>query len=90
MTTFLVAHGAWSAGWVWKKMRPLMRKQGHELVTPTYTGMGERSHLAHRDVDLETHIADVLNVLHFEDLTDVVLVGHSYGGMVATGVVLGP
>jgi pimeloyl-ACP methyl ester carboxylesterase len=86
MTTFLVAHGAWSAGWAWKKMRPLMRKQGHELVTPTYTGIGERSHLANRDVDLETHIADVLNVLHFEDLTDVVLVGHSYGGMVATGV----
>ncbi len=86
MTTFLVAHGAWSAGWVWKKMRPLMRQQGHELVTPTYTGLGERSHLAHRDVDLETHIADVLNVLYFEDLTDVVLVGHSYGGMVATAV----
>jgi pimeloyl-ACP methyl ester carboxylesterase len=86
MTTFLVAHGAWSAGWVWKKMRPLMRQQGHELVTPTYTGMGERSHLTHRDVDLETHITDILNVLYFEDLTDVVLVGHSYGGMVATAV----
>ena len=86
MTTFLVAHGAWSAGWVWKKIRPLMRQQGHELVTPTYPGMGERSHLAHRDVDLETHITDVLNVLYFEDLTDVILVGHSYGGMVATAV----
>jgi pimeloyl-ACP methyl ester carboxylesterase len=86
MTTFLVAHGAWSAGWAWKKMRPLMRQRGHELVTPTYTGLGERSHLAHRDVDLETHITDVLNVLYFENLTDVVLVGHSYGGMVATAV----
>lgn len=86
MATFLVAHGAWAAGWVWKKMRPLMRDRGHELVTPTCTGIGERSHLANKDVDLETHIADVINVLHFEDLTDVVLVGHSYGGMVATGV----
>ena len=66
-------------------MRPLMRTQGHEFVTPTYTGLGERSHLAHRDVDLETHIADVLNVLYFEDLTDVVL-RRRYGGMVATAV----
>jgi pimeloyl-ACP methyl ester carboxylesterase len=86
MTTLLVAHGAWSAGWVWKKMRPLMRKQGHELVTPTYTGIGERSPLANRDVALETHIADVLQVLHFAALTDVVLIGHSYGGVVATAV----
>lgn len=86
MATFLVVHGAWAAGWVWKKMRPLMRARGHELITPTCTGIGERSHLATRDVDLDTHIADVLNVLHFDDLTDVVLVGHSYGGMVATGV----
>jgi len=67
-------------------MRPLMRARGHEFFTPTYTGMGERSHLAHRDIDLETHIADVLGVLKFEDLRNVILVGHSYGGMVATGV----
>jgi pimeloyl-ACP methyl ester carboxylesterase len=86
VATFLVAHGAWSAGWAWKKMRPLMRARGHEIFTPTYTGMGERAHLAHRDIDLETHIADVLGVLKFEDLRNVILVGHSYGGMVATGV----
>ena len=86
MATFLVAHGAWSAGWAWKKMRPLMRARGHEFFTPTYTGMGERAHLAHPEIDLETHIADVLGVLTFEDLRDVILVGHSYGGMVATGV----
>ena len=86
MATFIVAHGAWSAGWTWKKMRPLMRAAGHELFTPSYTGIGERSHLAHRGIDLNAHIDDILNVLRFEDLTDVVLIGHSYGGMVATGV----
>jgi pimeloyl-ACP methyl ester carboxylesterase len=67
-------------------MRPLMRAAGHELWIPTYTGLGERAHLAHPGIDLETHIADVLGVLDMEDLADVVLVGHSYGGMVATGV----
>jgi pimeloyl-ACP methyl ester carboxylesterase len=86
MTTFVVCHGAWSAGWTWKKMRPLMRAAGHELFTPSYTGIGERSHLAHAGIDLGTHIDDILNVLRFEDLADVVLIGHSYGGMVATGV----
>jgi len=86
VATILVAHGAWSAGWAWKKMHPLLAARGHRLVTPTYTGLGERAHLARRGIDLEAHIADVLAVLHYEDLRDVVLVGHSYGGMVATGV----
>lgn len=86
MATFLVAHGAWSAGWAWKKMRPLLRERGHELFTPTYTGVGERVHLANRTIGLSTHIADILAVLEFEDLHDVTLIGHSYGGMVATGV----
>ncbi len=62
MSTFVVAHGAWSAGWAWKKMRPLLRAKGHELFTPTHTGLGERAHLASPDVDLETHIADILGV----------------------------
>ena len=84
--TFLVCHGAWSAGWAWKKMHPLMTAAGHRLVTPTYTGLGERAHLANPSIDLETHIQDILNVIHYEDLRDIVLVGHSYGGMVATGV----
>ena len=84
--TFLVCHGAWSAGWAWKKMHPLMAAGGHRLVTPTYTGLGERAHLANPSIDLETHIEDVLNVIKYEDLRDIVLVGHSYGGMVATGV----
>jgi len=86
MTTFVVAHGAWSAGWAWKKMHPLMAAGGHRLVTPTYTGLGERGHLAHRDIDLDAHIADMLGVLTMEDLREVTLIGHSYGGMVATGV----
>ena len=86
MATFVVAHGAWSAGWAWKKMRPLMRAAGHELWTPTYTGLGERVHLASADVSLDTHIQDIVAVLETEDLNDVILIGHSYGGMVATGV----
>jgi pimeloyl-ACP methyl ester carboxylesterase len=85
MATFLVAHGAWSAGWAWKKMRPLMRA-AHEFWTPTYTGLGERAHLANADVGLDIHIQDILAVLEIEDLRDVYLIGHSYGGMVATGV----
>jgi pimeloyl-ACP methyl ester carboxylesterase len=84
--TVLVCHGAWSAGWAWKKMHPLMREAGYRLLTPSYTGLGERVHLADPGIDLETHIADVLNVIRFEDLRDIVLLGHSYGGMVATGV----
>jgi pimeloyl-ACP methyl ester carboxylesterase len=84
--TFLVCHGAWSAGWAWKKMHPLMIAAGHRLVTPTYTGLGEREHLANPSIDLETHIQDILNVIKYEDLRDIVLIGHSYGGMVATGV----
>ena len=67
-------------------MHPLMRAAGHRLVTPTYTGLGERAHLAAPAVDLETHILDVLNVIQYDDLRDIVLIGHSYGGMVATGV----
>jgi pimeloyl-ACP methyl ester carboxylesterase len=84
--TFLVCHGAWSAGWAWKKMHPLMGAAGRRLVTPTYTGLGERDHLANPSIDLETHIQDILNVIKYEDLRDIVLIGHSYGGMVATGV----
>ena len=86
MATFVICHGAWSAAWAWKKVRPLLRAAGHEIFTPTYTGLGERAHQVSRSINLETHIADVLAVLDCEDLRDVVLVGHSYGGMVATGV----
>ncbi len=84
--TFLVAHGAWSAGWSWKKMHPLMAAAGHRLIVPTYTGLGEREHLASAENNLETHIQDLLGVIKFEELNDFVLVAHSYGGLVATGV----
>jgi len=67
-------------------MRPLFKQAGHAFYSPTYTGLGERAHLARSDIDLSTHIQDVLSVLEFEDLNDVILIGHSYGGMVATGV----
>jgi len=86
MAVFVVAHGAWSSGWAWRKMRPLMRAAGHEIFTPSYTGLGEREHLASRAVNLSLHITDLVNVLEFEDLRDAVLVGHSFGGLVATGV----
>lgn len=86
MATVLVCHGAWSAGWAWGKVRPLLAGLGHTVFTPTYTGLGERAHLASPMVDLELHIRDVLAVIEYENLSDIVLVGHSYGGMVATGV----
>ena len=86
MATIVLAHGAWSAAWAWKKMRPLFWATGHAFFTPTYTGLGERAHLAHHEIDLATHIQDVAAVLEVEDLSDVTLLGHSYGGMVATGV----
>jgi pimeloyl-ACP methyl ester carboxylesterase len=85
--TFVVCHGAWSAGWAWRKMRPLLHNLPHSaLFTPTLTGLGERAHLAAPTINLETHITDVLAMLAMEDLLDVTLIGHSYGGMVATGV----
>lgn len=86
MASVVLAHGAWSAAWAWKKMRPLLRAAGHEFFSPTYTGLGHRAHLLAPTIDLSTHIEDVVSVLEFEDLTDVTLLGHSYGGMVATGV----
>lgn len=86
MTVFVVAHGAWSSAWAWKKMHPLPAARGHQLVIPTLTGLGQRSHLAYPGIDLDVYIADVTAALFYNDLRDVCLVGHSYGGMVATGV----
>src|SRR5262245_33383250 len=86
MATIVAVHGAWSAAWSWKKVRPLLRARGHDLVTPTLTGLGERSHLARPDIGLALHIEDIAAVLEFEDLRDIILLGHSYGGMVVTGV----
>lgn len=86
MAIFVLVHGAWHGGWCWQRVAPLLRAAGHEVFTPTLTGLGERSHLVNSSIDLNTHVQDVVNVLEFEDLRDVVLVGHSYGGMVITGM----
>jgi pimeloyl-ACP methyl ester carboxylesterase len=86
VATIVLIHGATAGGWVWRPILPMLRSAGHVVYTPTLTGLGERIHLAHPGVDLETHIADIANVLAFEELEDVTLVGHSYGGMVITGV----
>jgi pimeloyl-ACP methyl ester carboxylesterase len=86
MTTYVLVPGFWLGGWAWHDVTRRLRAAGHEVYPVTLTGMGERVHLARPDTDLETHLTDVLNLLAYEDLRDVVLVGHSYAGMVITGV----
>ena len=86
MATFVLVHGACHGGWCWKRVAPLLRAAGHEAYTPTLTGLGERVHRLTRDVGIDTHVEDVVSVLECEELRDVVLAGHSYGGMVITGV----
>jgi pimeloyl-ACP methyl ester carboxylesterase len=84
--TYVLVHGGGHGGWCYGPLARILRAAGHDVHTPTLTGLGERSHLAGPDVDLDLHIRDVAAVLHYEDLHDVILVGHSYGGMVITGV----
>jgi|HubBroStandDraft_5_1064220.scaffolds.fasta_scaffold49021_2 pimeloyl-ACP methyl ester carboxylesterase len=86
MATFVLVHGAWHGSWCWKRVRRALQQQGHEVFTPTLTGIGERTHLLAADVNLQTHIQDILNLIRWEELDDFVLCGHSYGGMVAAGV----
>ncbi|MGH3441944.1 MAG: alpha/beta fold hydrolase [Nitriliruptorales bacterium] len=86
MATFVLVHGAFHGGWCWRGVVAPLRAAGHEVFAPTLTGLGERSHLASPAVDLSTHVRDVANLIEWEELRDVVLVGHSYGGMVITGV----
>ena len=86
MATFVLVHGGWHGGWCWKRVTPHLQAAGHVVYAPTLTGLGERSHLASPEINLSTHIQDILNVLIYEELTDVVLVGHSYSGMVIAGV----
>src|SRR5687767_4523138 len=83
MATFVLVHGAWHGGWCWRSLRPFLK--GHDVFAPSLTGLGERKHLARASIDLDTHIEDVVSLLEMEDLRDVILVGHSYGGMVITG-----
>jgi pimeloyl-ACP methyl ester carboxylesterase len=85
MATIVLVHGAWGGAHGWRKVRPLLRQAGHDVFTPSLTGIGERSHLSSPQVTLFTHVQDVVNAVYYEDLTDITLVGYSYGGMVVTG-----
>lgn len=86
MATFVLVHGAWHGSWCWKRVRKALQSQGHDVFTPTLTGVGERSHLLSPHVNLDTHIDDVVNLIRWEELSDVVICGHSYGGAVISGV----
>lgn len=84
--TYVLVHGAWGGGWTYKALDEQLSAQGHTVYRPTLTGLGEREHLSSPDITLETHIEDVINLILYEDLHEVTLLGHSYGGMVITGV----
>ena len=86
MSTFVLVHGAWHGSWCWKRVRGALQALGHEVFTPTLTGVADRAHLLSPQIDLETHITDVVNLIRWEELSDVVLCGHSYGGCVISGV----
>jgi pimeloyl-ACP methyl ester carboxylesterase len=82
MATFVLVHGSWAGSVVWRELAPRLRKAGHDVYAPTLTGIGARKHLLNREIDLDTHIQDVIGVIDDADLYDIVLVGNSYGGMV--------
>ena len=86
MATFVLVHGAWHGAWCWRPVARLLARAGHEVFTPTLTGLAERSHLLTPDIDVDIHILDVVNEMKWQQLNNVVLVGHSYGGMVISGV----
>src|SRR3984893_14721893 len=85
-TTFVLVHGGWHGGWCWRRVADRLQRRGHKVYTPTLPGRGERVHLLTAGVDLNTHITDLVNVIKFEDLKNIILVGHSYGGCVISGV----
>jgi pimeloyl-ACP methyl ester carboxylesterase len=84
--TFVLVHGAWGGGWIWKYTADGLRQKGHRVFTPTQTGLGERKHLLARTISIDTFVDDILGVLEAEELTDIILVGHSFGGFAVTGV----
>ena len=86
MATFVLVHGAWHGAWCWRRVARLLARDNHEVFTPTLTGLAERSHLLTPDINLDTHILDVVNEMKWQQLNDVVLVGHSYAGLVISGV----
>jgi pimeloyl-ACP methyl ester carboxylesterase len=83
--TFVLVHGSWHGGWCWRRVADRLRAKGHVVFTPTLTGVGERSHLLSKDINLDTHITDIVNVFLWEDISDACLVGHSYGGWPTSG-----
>ena len=85
MATYVLVHGAWGGSYAFRAVRRLLHADGHEVLTPSLTGIGERAHLTGPRVDLSLHVLDVVNAIRYEDLRDVVLLGYSYGGMVVTG-----
>lgn len=85
MATYVLVHGAWHGSWCWKRVRKALQAAGHDVFTPTLTGVGERSHLNSPDINLDTHIQDVVNLIRWEELSNVILCGHSYGGCVISG-----
>lgn len=82
MATFVLVHGSWHGGWCWQRLTPLLAATGHRVLAPTLTGCGPNVHMVDKGVDLETHIKDIENLLFYDDLDDVILVGHSYAGMI--------
>jgi len=84
--TIVIVHGAWGGSWAFRRVEALLREKGFNVYRPQLTGLGERVHLSRPDIGLSTHIDDVVNTILFEDLHDIILMGHSYGGMVITGV----
>jgi pimeloyl-ACP methyl ester carboxylesterase len=84
--TFVLVHGAWHGGWCWRRVSDLLEKQGHKVFTPTLTGLGERRHLMRTGINVSTHVTDVVNLIKWERLSGIVLCGHSYGGMVISGI----
>jgi len=86
VATYVLVHGGGHGGWCYQRVARILRAEGHEVYAPTLTGLGERAHLLDEKVDLHRHVEDVVALLHYEDLRDVILVGHSYGGMVITGI----
>lgn len=86
MAIFLFIHGAFYGGWCWKKVKTILENKGHRVYTPTLSGLGERSHLNHSLITVDTHIQDIKNVILFEDLKDIIIIGHSYGGLIITGI----
>src|SRR5262245_27195504 len=84
--TYVLVHGAWHGGWCWQAVARLLRAQGHQVTTPTQTGLGERRHLLRRGITLDVFVADIVNHIESEELKDVILVGHSFGGVSISGV----